>query len=422
VLYKVTADLRAIVSPALLATGCVNVVGLDGLKNCVGSQWPQLRDSVYTRLEALFRAKLGPTDFFVRLDDSAYLLAMPSSDPEDVDVVSLRISYDLYISCLGQCDLDHIQVSSASVGDGDTLALELLPFERIIALAEKAGIQSFNVPAGPGDLRLPENERGCNPAAAATAVPLPADKGRTLYVEHHFIPVWSAAGSAVTTYICEAKSILDGERRQPIQHVQLSPKERVNTEITCLHAGIAKIARNAQPTERFLLGITISFDLLGSPSGRMEFLSACRELSSDYRQYIDFTLTEVPPGVAQTTLSNMVNMLRPFARSVSATVAPQARVYAAYQGIGLRAIGFDLREFSNGRTFRQLDADQLVRNARVANLGTFLLSVTGASALEIAHAAAIQQLSGNAVLPPCDTPRGMWRLAWSDLMERQLAS
>ena len=396
-------------SQALLATGCVNVVGLDALKIYMGAQWPQLRDSVHARLEALFHAKLGPTDFFLKLDDAAYLVAMPSSDPEDVDVICLRISYDLFTSCLGQCDLGHIQVSNASVGDEDSLNLELLPFERIIELAEKAGIQSFNTPCGSYDPLSPVSEM--TDAAPGGAVKLPTDTGRTIYVEHHFLPVWSAANAAVTTYICWVKEVLAGEHtREPIPQVLLSPKERLQTVISCLQAGVAQLARSMGTPKRFLLGLAVPFDLLGSPSGRMEFLAACRDLPGEYRQYIDFFLLGVPPGVAQTRLSNMINMLRPFGRSVSATVAPQARVYSAYQGIGLRAIGFDLREFSGGRTFRLQDAEQLARNARYANIGTFVLSVSTAPLLTVMRKAGIQQLSGNAVSPPSDEPDGMWRL------------
>lgn len=414
-LYQASADLRAVVSPSLLATGCVNVVGLDALKNYLGTNWPQFRENVYARLEALFRAKLGPTDFFLRLDDTSYLVAMPSSDPEDVDVVCLRISYDLYMTTIGRCDLGHIQISSLSIGDADSINFELMPFERIIELADKAGIRSFNMP---GDASPPETGTIDFPADA----PQPVEAGRGLYVEHHFLPVWSAVNSAVTTYICAVKAAYMGAAREPVPYVLLTPKERVQAKVSCLNAGIAQLKKKTQAADRFLLGIAVSFEVLASPTARMEFLSACRELPGDFRPYLNFVLTDVPLGVVQTRLTNMVNMLRPFSRSVDATVAPTTRVYSAYQGIGLRAIGFDLRAFTNTNILRQQDADQLVRNARYANLGTFLSSVSSIPVLDVAQAAGIQQICGSAVAPPCDEPSGMWRLTWDDLAARRQAS
>ncbi|MDE2631167.1 MAG: hypothetical protein KGM97_09275, partial [Alphaproteobacteria bacterium] len=126
--------------------GCVNVITLDALRQQAGSRWARIRDGVYARMEMLLRQKLGPTDFFARINENAYLVTMPSTDPEDVNVVCLRVAHDLYTSFLGQCDIGNIHVSTASDGGENTLALHPLPIERLAVLAEKAGIQDFSLP------------------------------------------------------------------------------------------------------------------------------------------------------------------------------------------------------------------------------------------------------------------------------------
>jgi len=405
----------AAASPALLAHGCVHVIGLDGVRRQAGGRWPLICLGVHVRLESLLRARLAPTDFFTRIADEAYLVTMPASDPDGSAALCLRTAYDLHMSFFGECDLGDVEVSTASDGGGNTLVLERLPPERILRLCGKAGIQ---VLAPPQDARPPQEMRPIEPTADRLADDAADDasarREATLSVDHDFMPVWCVPTNAVTTYICQARTITPPGRSDPIHPSLLSSKELTQVELSCLHAGIAQLARSIRQGNRFLLSVRISFDVLGSPAGRSEFLAACRNLFFDYRQYLGVTIVHVPPGVAQTRLIDMVNMLRPFVRGVAATMAPKGRVWTAYHGVGLRAIGLDLDEFAE--PFGQDDADQLARHAKLMNLGTFLAGVHDAHLLGICAATGIQNLSGSAVAPACDEPRGMWRLTLDDIL------
>lgn len=411
-LYKASADLMAAASPALLARGVVNVVGLDGLKDQAGQRWTRIREGVYARIESLLRQRLGPTDFFVRIDETAYLITMPASEPEDVNVVCLRVAYDLYREFLGQCDLGRIQVSSASNGADNTLILKQLAFEQVIALADKAGIQDFNMAPSVG-VPLARNQSDRQITGPGVLISQPGMRA-ALRVEHQFEPVWAVSSQAITTYICQLKAITAPERQLSLS--ELSPRERVVAELSCLNAGIAQLSRSIMQGSRFLLGVEVSFDVLGSPQGRMEFLAACHGLSHSYRQYILFIITEVPPGVAQTRLSNLVNTVKPFARGVWATVAPHPRVLGAYQGIGLRGLGFDMREFSLYDPLRLDEVEQLVFFARKNSLSTFLGAVQNTNVLKFAQDTNIQHLSGPVIAVAEDEPPGMRRLTWDKFM------
>jgi hypothetical protein len=403
----------AAASPALLARGCVNIVSLEGIRTQAADRWPRIRDGVYARMEALLRQKLGPTDFFVRIDDDSYMVTMPSAEPEDVNVVCLRVAYDLYSSFIGRCDAGNVYVSTATGANDQGLILSKLPAERIQALAEKAGINDLVPPPSTG--AAPLLSVLAEKAAHSRTPQRQTGTVTTLAVSHQFLPLWTAPANAITTYICEPKAITVIETNAVLPAGQLSPKERVQVELSCLHAGIAQLARSNQKGSRFLLGVTIPFDVLGAPNGRMEFLSACHNLSSEYRQYLDVTLIEVPPGVAQTRLNNMVNMLRPFARSVSATVAPACRIYGAYQGIGLRSIGLDLREYAGMFQTYEDDLRQLVHMAKAMKLSTFLFNLKRPEMLKSAAASSVQLLGGPLIGSACTEPPGMSRLTWNDI-------
>ncbi len=416
-LYQTPLELRAAASPALLGRGCVKIIGLDAIKRRSGTRWPHICERVYARAEALLCDKLGPTDFFVRISDDAYLVTMPSTEPEDVNVICFRIAYDLHTSLLGQCDVGCIHINNASHAGENSLLIEPLQVEHIVLLAEKAGVRDLdltpvNHSLGPALFSPDASEQfGASPRA---------ERASSIVVEHHYVPVWSVPNEAITTYVCEPKSILTaGTPQWPVTPAQLNERERIQLELRCLQFGVSQLAEHMQKGNRFLLGIGISFGVLGSPSGRMEFLSTCRGLSAACRQYVDFTLTEVPPGVAHARLNDLVNVMRPFAHGILATVAPGSRDYAAYQGVGLRAIGFDWRDCKLDTQFYEQNVIHLARSAKALKLATFVYGVDNVSSLQATQRANIQFLSGPAVAPSCGEPRGMYRMTWAQVLAHE---
>jgi hypothetical protein len=426
-LHKASPVLKAAASPAYLAKGCVSVVELGNLKEQAGVRWPRICEGVYSRIEALLRAKLGPNDLFVRLGDIAYLVTMPTTDPEDVSAICMRVAFDLHMSFLGQCGLDQIEVNTVTSIEDDTLVLQKLPYEKVVSLAEKAGIPVSSAERAGQTVRKSGQAEpvshgtlvGKTRRAAGPALRLVEPPPRTLIVEFHFIPIWSVRNAAVTTYACEPKIIVDSAaRRDFLSLAHLTSKERIQIDVSAFQTGIDHLARCHESGSKFLLAVPISFEVLGTPAARMDFLSACRDLSYNYRNFLMFILFDVPPGVAQSRLANMVTVLRPFGRSVSATIAPTDRAFGAYQGIGLQSVGFDLREFGPRMRFSQKDTEQLAQFGRKSNLGTFLSNVQEKSVLKYAQDANIGHLSGPVVAPAAPEPRGMWRLTWAETLSQ----
>jgi hypothetical protein len=400
-----------------LARGCVNVIEFDGLMEEAGVRWSRMRDGVHARLDALLHAKLGPNDLFVPIGETAYLVTMPTTEADDVNAICTRIAFDLHTSFLGQCCLTQLHVNTVSCEDDNSLVLKRLPPDQIVMIAEQLGIfdqlKTQSADLGFGAVAL---ERIRSSSSGVSVGDMIMDS--PLDIECHYIPIWSVPNLAITTYACETKGIHIPSRSQPIPLSQLSEKERIQVELLTLQSGVAQLLKSVSNGERFLLVAPISFEVFGAPAGRMAILAVCKELPYDLRQYLSFVIYDVPPGVAQTRLANMANALRSVSRSVSATLSPGTRAYASYQGIGLRAIGFDLREFTSQNHFQQNDIEQLAQFARRSNLGTFLSGVKDKAALKYAQDAGIQLLSGPVIAPPCAVPQGMCRLTWAETLSK----
>lgn len=421
-LQSMSPILAAAASPAFLAKGCVNVVELDSLKEIAGERWPRIRDGVYARMETLLRSKLGPNDLYIRLGETAYLITMPTTDADDVSAICTRVAFDLHMSFLGECGLSHIHIDSVVGGEDDALVLRRLPATTVAELAERVGIADLlakpaSVIAAAEQGRRDSDTRPAHGHARGRRLPQPVGEG-TVEVEHHFIPVWSVPNAAVTTYTCAAKTIRLAGRASNVAPASLSPKERLAIEMSVLRHSIAELTRSQECGKRFLLNLPLSFDVFGPPAGRMEVLSACREMPRDFRALITYVISNVPLGVGQTALANMVTTLNPFGRGVVATVHPATRTFTGYQGIGLKAVGFELDEFLARTPFAQDDAERLAQFARRNNLGTFLQSIRDKNALKYAQDAGFQYLSGPAVAAPTTEPRGMWRLSWGEVLSK----
>lgn len=422
-LQSMSPILAAAASPAFLAKGCVNVVELDALKEIAGERWPRIRDGVYARMETLLRSKLGPNDLFIRLGETAYLITMPTTEADDVSAICTRVAFDLHMSFLGECGLSHIHIDSVVGGEDDALVLRRLPATTVAELADRIGITDLLVkpdsviPAATEHGREADYRPGQGHARSRRPSQ-PAQADGTIEIEHHFMPVWSVPNAVVTTYTCVAKTIRLAGRTTNVTPASLSPKERLAIEMSVLRHSIAELTRSQESGKRFLLNLPLSFDVFGPPAGRMEILSACREMPRDFRALITYVISNVPLGVGQTALANMVTTLNPFGRGVVATVHPATRTFSGYQGIGLKAVGFDLDEFSARNRFTQDDAERLAQFARRNNLGTFLHSVRDKNALKYAQDAGFQYLCGPAVAAPTTEPRGMWRLSWGEVLSK----
>ena len=101
-----------------------------------------------------------------------------------------------------------------------------------------------------------------------------------------FQPVWDARNEAITLYRCIPQPIAVRQGSSVVALEDLAPKFRTKVELSCLHQGITTLARHIERGERFLMAFSVAYETLSSHTGRVEFTNACRELSSDFRQYI----------------------------------------------------------------------------------------------------------------------------------------
>ncbi|HEX3486930.1 MAG TPA: hypothetical protein VHT51_17890 [Micropepsaceae bacterium] len=396
-------DIRAAASPALLQRGCVNVIGLDALRATAGTRWPRIRDWVHARLEAILRQSLGPADFFVPLDDVAYLVTMPASDPDDAKVACLRVAFELYSEYLGKSDFGSISIYRAVMGEGDSIVLERIPTEELKRISERAEAAESN--------QEKQNQ------AESTRVRSQQER-QLLAFEMHYLPVWDAKNEAITLYTCLPQRLAFQHAPSiPVTLQDLTRKERTNVEVACVQRGAEVLARSIERGERFLMAFRVSFETLSAHNSRVAFISACRELPSDFRQYLVLIHSDVPAGVPHSRLSELIMALKPYSRAVMSEVPFFFRDYVNYQGIGLQAIGFNFERQRISRKEIDDDVQRLAVASKRLSVSTFLSGVADQATLKSARQSGVNYMTGHAIAPFLPEPGPMKRLHWDEVVK-----
>jgi hypothetical protein len=179
---------------------------------------------------------------------------------------------------------------------------------------------------------------------------------------------------------------------------------------------MAILARHIERGERFLMAFGVAYETLSSHMTRVEFTNACRELSSNFRQYIVMQLTDIPAGVPHSRLSDLVMTLRPFARAVMSEVPSSCRSYAAYEDIGLQAIGLNLERAKLAPKEVSDEIAKLTTAAKRLSVSAFLWGVGNETTLRSARHG-IHFMTGPAIVPVVSAPRPMTRLYWHEVLQ-----
>lgn len=390
-------ELKVAASAALLQRGCVNVIGLEEIKFEAGSRWDKMRPSICAHLETLLRQKLGPTDFFIQLDDTSFLVSMPIATQEESQVFCLRVAYELHTNLLGHCDIGLLRIARAVRSDGDVIELAPVAGEGLFQLAAQAGLQAVSQNV----LSAVPTSRHNSDALIQGPAPM-----------HHFVPMWDIQKEAITTYRCETIATSGAfESMSPTAKF----KADLATAVSRIRHSTNSLADNLKIGHRFLMAIPISFELLSSPVARMELTSIFRDLSSVLRPYLLFEIADLPYGVPQSRLAELIGALRPFCRGVSAQLSAHIPSYGAYQGAGLHAIGLSLAPGYVSAMDAGAEMSRLCAAAKRLHIRSFVLDVSGRDALRTAHSLGISALSSSIVGLPLDKPAPMRRLFAKDI-------
>jgi len=399
-------EVRIAASAALLQRGCVNVIGLEEIKSKAGARWPRMRESVYARMERLLRQKLGPADFFVQLDETSFLVSMPATTEEESQVFCIRVAHELFTRLLGRCDIEQLRIARPTRLDGNDLELEELTGLGLNSLAERAG------------LAIRAHAKAPTTQAPDRLEPRSAEIGPRHSCQ--FTPMWNPQKEAITTYCCRAAG-------NPPRFEYVMPDARFRADLACMLARVqcaaTSLAEHLKAGHPFIVSIPISYLLLNFPVARMELAALCRGLSSGLRPFLSFEIADVPAGVPQSRLTELVGSLKAFCRGVSVNLSASNRNFNHFESTGFYAMSLSLLP-NSGVPSDYASPERLLAEfcaaTRRLHIMSFVMDVPNLKLLSRARELGVNLISGRLVGKPLEMPAPIRRLTIQEIVTASL--
>ena len=399
--YPLLPELRVLASAALMRRGCVNLIRCDTIKAEAGARWEKIGGAVSAQLETLLRQKLGPSDFFAALDDTTFLVSTPSADAEAAQVLCLRVAHELHTMFLGPCKIAKLRIARAVDLNGDKIEVADLEGETLNRLAARAGLacdEEFL------RARAPQHAGAAKAANGAQ---------RTAFREK-FAPLWDAQREAVTAWRCITLE------RPPVRANDppgMQFKLDLGATLSRIRRSADALTRHLTSGDRFLVFATVPYEILSSPIGRMEIATLCRSLSANLRPYLVFEIDDLPCGVPQSRLFELVGVLRPFCRAVAGQLPARISSYGIYQGAGLKAIGLSLTAGGAAATEMSSEVFKLATAAKRLHILSFVSDAGTDDAVSWARSQGVNYISGPVIGAPQGEPVSVHRLTVAEMCE-----
>jgi hypothetical protein len=328
--------------PALLASGAVNLIGLDAIRAKLGDRWESKRARVWEHVEREIERTIGPTNLSVRLDDATYLIALPATPGLAAQATCLTVLQDVLKFFLGELRPADMAVRNVSSIEGGEIVSAPVDIRRLHGAAPPA-----SAPTAPTRLTA----GGPSPAAPSSAIMLgeeapPAPEWRPPLAGRSFRerleppkrppfdlvvtdePVWNLRQGLITSFVIDragAPSDADAAVHEEI-------------DLAVFNHASELLREQAKQGGPFVLHVPVHFMSLATQRTRLRLLGLTQPVREAMRQMVLLEICGLDPGVPPSRLIEVIGLVRSLCGGVLGRVRPSRPALAAVRGCGLRGL------------------------------------------------------------------------------------
>ena len=381
-------------SAEALQAGQISIIGLDRVRERFGDAWERLAERAQRIARNTIERHLLPGDIFREWHDTSYVIVFASLDPERAKMKCLLIADEVMKALLGEDGGDLISVRSAVAqlepGLGALLGLSADRFQPI----------GPDVGAGDRDAVPPDDA----PAAAASA---PA---ATTAPTHRFAycPMWDTTQNAISAYRCIAlpedaqETVFAGEADRAYAN---DPDKLAALDFEVQAHVVKDLARLCADGRRVLVILTVHFDTIGSTARRTRYAQGLsRLIPTAAAKLLVIEIADVPDGVPQSRLHDLVSPLRPLCRGMTARVRLETPDLSGFGGSLLHAVGCSIATHRSAELTIIQQMGRFARVAEKAGVACFVHGIPSVSLTAAAVGAGFRYVDGSAVAKLVDRP------------------
>ncbi len=364
-------ELQALVAKLLerkheIATGNIQILGLDGLRESLGERWPDVEQKVLRIVRLLLRRRIVPPDLAVPMGNYQWLLVFPKRPAGSAKSFVDTLIQELRRMFLGVPEAAALEVVGTAGSLADVAAAHPLP----------TPAEQRETPVSPAPAPVDEAEPAMPQGAGATGHGLADPTGFDLpdlpsdVIEFRFMPIWDVQTGFITSNICQAILFDTGgdlllgidtlEDREDYEALAVLDRNALTTAVKALHATVVAGA----PIE---MTVPVHYGPINVTHHRIRYLELLHQIPIRLRRWVVLQLSEVPAGAPARNLTEIASGLRPNCRDVTAVQRTGELNPAIFRQSSVSAVGVSMAELAFRSTeelkFRVEDAAMVIMQA-----------------------------------------------------------
>jgi hypothetical protein len=406
-------DVLEKVGPAI-ASGCVNVISVEAIREGSGDRWPRRREQVATFIERAFARIAQPGDIMVALNDAEFVTVQPSVSRSAALGLSASVLTETLAFFLGAAareDLRLFQVTSFV--DGQMAVQSVDPGQA--ATGDDAELRRSGAEAGAGfgaDSLGPISDDLFWAATRRKRLTSPPDI--ELELEMMPEPTWNVGARVVASFLLRpAMWLTEGDN---------PPRTAECGELPPSLAGEVAVSGLAYAAEligdlgvQVALHAPLPLNAITYSTSRYRLLHALRDLPKQVKRFLILEITELAGGLPQSRMTELVGMLAPYCRAVLARAPSEMVDVSAWRGCGLSGVTLDCRHLDATDRGAQFRLETFARKAAEASTACVGYGLPTSSLMLAAWAAGFTHLGGPALSREVATPKTLVRLQPAEL-------
>lgn len=372
-----------------LITGSVQMIGLDEIRQRYGEHWPQIREAARRIARQCIARRLEDTDLYVEVRDEMYLILFGTLGRVAAEQKARQIAADITRRVCGE------------VPGGPAV------WVRGIAVEVDRPTRGIDTVAA-----LEQAFQAARQRAEARAKATVDLIGRQ--VEFLFRPTMNLRKRLISIYECVLlRSAPEGAPAQPAERIEDESGGLLHAHLDRMTLRrVAKALEHAgKPGQRAILMCPVRYETLATREFRTIYAEALRELPETSRGNLLFHVLELPDGVPQSRLRDVLSFIAPSGVGIVCRQPLDRPDLDWLDGTGLLGVSAEAPG-QDQSTLKLLDEmSEFVRGARHAHLRTLFTGAHGVSVAGAAVKAGFDFLSGDAVVRLVREPGRVYSLA-----------
>ena len=320
--------------PSVLASGCVNIIALDAIRDRLGSRWELRRELVDEHAQRSIEKQLAPGSVFQRIGETYYAVVQPDTPRLIAQAICLRCAREILHYFLGAAVLTDIKLHEVTRIDPDGV------FGHHVDVAALAAAEAKLPPGIPAAAAAPEPQLQ-KPVDQWT--PFVASDGRRVRVSCVLEPVLHLTTSARIGYRLARRVIeLPSERQlTPAELQNLSRSDIARIDYATISRGLDRLRSEMGGDKLPTLIVPVSLITLSNQRTREAFVGMLKQAQSEVRHGLVCEIWDIE-GAPAGTLLTAISLIKPFCLRVIGCVLPvKTGGLQRLKGVGLQGVAIE---------------------------------------------------------------------------------